>query len=289
MSNIFENYQEYKNRKVDAIGYVPLGQSIEVPKTKEEIRKEKRRKYHRDYYLKHKEELIPKMRERYYEYKQTEAYKWVLERRKLKRRVDPNKLTSLQQVIFNYMEQQYKETWQIPRCPEIAKHFGKTDGSIYVVQNALIKKWKLVRWSMWRLMINSVLSQPEPETEPEMVYVEEDKYDEVLKENESLKKKVEDLEAVALKRYRKHVDWENYSPGYVWQLKASIKTWQKVIKELKERVVYLEEQLDKKVEVEEDTSEKDAYVVKLQIENWNLKDEVNKLKKIIKILSQYID
>jgi hypothetical protein len=39
-----------------------------------------------------------------------------------------------------------------------------------------------------------------------MVYVEEDKYDEVLKENESLKKKVGELEAVALKRYRKHVD-----------------------------------------------------------------------------------
>jgi len=39
-----------------------------------------------------------------------------------------------------------------------------------------------------------------------MVYVEEDKYDEILKENESLKKKVEELEAVALKRYRKHND-----------------------------------------------------------------------------------
>ena len=48
---------------------------IEIPKTKEEIRKEKRRKYHNDYYQKHKEELLPKMRERYYEYKKTEAYK----------------------------------------------------------------------------------------------------------------------------------------------------------------------------------------------------------------------
>lgn len=116
-------------------------------------------------------------------------------------------------------------------------------------------------------MINSVLSQPEPQPEPEMVYVEENKYDEVLNENESLKKKVEELESVALKRYRKHVDGEDYSPGYVGQLKASIEAYKKVISELKERVVYLQEQLDKKVDVEEDTSEKDAYCVKLQIEN----------------------
>lgn len=288
MSNIFESYQEYKNRKVGTPGYEPLGQSIDIPKTKEEIRKEKRREYHRNYYLKHREELIPKMRKKYHEYKHTEAYKGVLERRKQKRRVDPNKLTALQQVIFNYMEEQYKENWQIPRATEIAKHFEKTDNSIYVIQNALIKKWKLVRWSMWRLMINSVLSQPEPEIEPEMVYVEEDKYDEVLKENESLKKKVDELESVALKRYRKHVDWEDYSPGYVGQLKASIETWKKVILELKERVVYLEEELDKKKDVENTNISNNDYVQKLEQKNESLYDEVEKLKGIVRYLSKYL-
>ena len=257
-----------------------------VPKTKEELRKEKRRKYHNDYYQKHKEELLPKMRERYHEYKKTEAYKWVLERRKIKRRVDPNKLTALQQVVFNYLEQQYKETWQVPRAPQIAKHFQKTDASIYTILNALVKKWKLVRWSMWRLMINSVLSETEPQ--PEMVYVEEDKYDEVLKENESLKKKVEELEAVALKRYRKHIDGEDYSPGYVWQLKASIEAWKKVILELKERVVYLQDELDKKSNIENTNISNDEYVQKLEQKNESLYDEVEKLKGIVRYLSKYL-
>ena len=259
-----------------------------VPKTKEELRKEKRRKYHNDYYQKHKEELLPKMRARYYEYKKTEAYKWVLERRKIKRRVDPNKLTALQQVIFNYLEQQYKETWQLPRAPQIAKHFQKTDASIYTILNALVKKWKLVRWSMGRLMINAVLSEPEPQLEPEMVYVEEDKYDEVLKENESLKKKVEELEAVALKRYRKHLDWEDYSPGYVWQLKASIEAWKKVILELKERVIYLQDELDKKSNIENTNTSNDEYVQKLEQKNEDLDNEVGKLKEIIRYLSKYL-
>ena len=68
---------------------------------------------------------------------------------------------------------------------------------------------------MGKLLINSVLSQPEPE----MVYVEENNYDglveqnsNLMNENLELKKKVEELEAVALKRYRKHNDGEDYSP-----------------------------------------------------------------------------
>jgi predicted RNase H-like nuclease (RuvC/YqgF family) len=109
-----------------------------------------------------------------------------------------------------------------------------------------------------------------------------------LKENESLKKKVGELEAVALKRYRKHVDWQDYSPWYVGQLKASIETWNKVIWELKERVIYLQDELEKKKNIEDTNTSNDIYVQKLEEKNEHLSEEVEKLKWIVRYLSKYL-
>jgi predicted RNase H-like nuclease (RuvC/YqgF family) len=71
-------------------------------------------------------------------------------------------------------------------------------------------------------------------------------------------------------------------------LKASIEAWKKVISELKERVIYLQDELDKKKDIENTNISHDDYVQKLEQKNESLYDEVEKLKGIVRYLSKYL-
>ena len=199
------------------------------------------------------------------------------------------------------MVEQYQLWDRVPRWTQIAKALDIWEQTVYNAVFSLVKKWLVGRWQAGKYyLINPPIKEEDEvkkelevtwETfdEPEMVYVEENKYDEVIKENESLKNKIKELEAVASKKPRKHIDWEDYSPWYVSYLKSNIKLGEKIISELKERVVYLEEKLEKVQVVEADEENKSDYLNKLENQNTKLADEVIMLRKIVKYLSRYID
>lgn len=187
MSNIFEKFREYQSRKVDNPEYKPLGQPIlEQTPTKEDVRKAKRREYLRKYYEKNKE----KMREYQREYHRKHSNKL------------PQKywLKWVQLDVYNYMVEQYQLWDRVPRWTQIAKALNIWEQTVYNAVFSLVKKWLVGRWQVGKYyLINPPIKEEDEvkkelevvwETfdEPEMVYVEEDKYDEILKENESLKK-----------------------------------------------------------------------------------------------------
>jgi hypothetical protein len=58
LTNLFEDFRDYQSRKVDNPSYEPLGHTI-LPseKSEEELKKQKRSEYHKNYYEKNKEKI----------------------------------------------------------------------------------------------------------------------------------------------------------------------------------------------------------------------------------------
>ena len=170
-------------------------------------------------------------------------------------------LFGIQKDVYDYLVKQYQKWENLSRWAMIAKALWIKDSSVYTAIFQLVKKGYVGKWTYGRYLL---LKFPEWEE-----FKEEEK--------------------VASKKPKKHVDWEDYSPWYVSQLKHSIKTGQKIISELKERVVYLEEKLEKVQVVEINEENKSDYLQKLEDQNNKLADEVIMLRKIVKYLSRYID
>lgn len=256
--NIFEKFREYQSRKVDNPNYEPLRQKVmsrdEIMKIvdREEIRKAKKREYNKKYNENRTEEQKTRDRELrrkyYYEHKDDHKIPEKVQKSIRQKIKDPNEPTELQINVYNYMLEKYKETWKIPRAQQIARDFGKTDASIYSVLALLVKKWKLYKWVRGQLYFTSDYELKEPE----MVDVEENKYDKLLDESSLLYK--ENLE-----------------------LKTRIG-------ELEEQVKKLEEQVNNSVWHIEWVMESNN---KLEIKNMTLSNNVEELKWVIKTLIKY--
>lgn len=169
-------------------------------------------------------------------------------------------LFGIQKDVYDYLVKQYQKWENLSRWAMIAKALWIKDNSVYTAIFQLVKKWYVGKWTYGRYLL---LKFPEWEEFKE--------------------------EKVTSKKSRKHVDGEDYSPWYVGQLKHSIKTGEKIISELKERVVYLEEKLEKVQVIEVNEENKSDYLKKLEDQNTKLADEVIMLRKIVKYLSRYID
>lgn len=196
--NIFEKFRDYQARKVDNPNYTPLGQPIlEQTPTKEDARKAKRREYLRKYYEKNKE----KMREYQREYHRKHSNKL------------PQKhwLKWFQLSVYNYMVEQYQLWDRVPRATQIAKALGVWEQTVYNTTAVLVKKWYIGRWALGKYyLINPPIKEEDEvkkelevmwETfdEPEMVYVEENKYDEMEKKIKSLEEQISNSVW--------HIDW----------------------------------------------------------------------------------
>ena len=206
-TNIFKNFIDYQSRKVDNPNYTPLGQPIlEQTLTKEEVSKAKRREYLRKYYEKNKE----RMREYQREYHRTHSNKL------------PKKhwLKWVQLSVYNYMVEQYQLWDRVPRATQIAKALDLWEQTVYNATAVLVKKWYIGRWALGKYyLINPPIKEEvefppikvedevnkEPEViwetfdEPEMVYVEENKYDEMENKIKSLEEQVSNSVW--------HIDW----------------------------------------------------------------------------------
>ena len=189
LTNLLEDFRDYQSRKVDNPNYTPLGQTIlEQTPTKEEARKAKRREYLRKYYEEHKE----KMREYQREYHRKHSNKL------------PQKywLKWVQLSVYNYMIEQYQLWDRVPRATQIAKALNIWEQTIYNATAVLVKKWYIGRWALGKYYLINPPVKDEDESnkeldviwetldEPEMVYVEENEYDEMEKKIKSLEEQV---------------------------------------------------------------------------------------------------
>lgn len=274
LTNLFEDFRHYQWRKVDSPYYEPLGQTILASEgAKEEQKKQKHNEHQKSFYEKNKEK-IKEYHKNYYE-KNKERLKEYNRNYWRKRHESSNpkgELSWLQKKVYDYLLNQYRK-WEEPaRWTQIAKALWISENSVYTAAFQLTKKWYLGRGTYGKYLLTKF---PDGEESKE--------------DNESLENNIKETEEVTSKKSRKHIDWEDYSPWYVSYLKSSIKTGQKIISELKERVVYLEEQLEKVQVVEVNEENKSDYLKKLEGQNTKLADEVIMLRKIVKYLSRYID
>ena len=189
LTNLFEDFRDYQSRKVDNPNYTPLGQPIlEQTPTKEEIRKVKQRGYMKKYYEKNKEKIKEYYREyrRKHSNKSSQKYwlKWV------------------QLSVYNYMVEQYQLWNRVPRATQIAKALDVWEQTVYNATAVLVKKWYIGRWALGKYyLINPPVKEEdvakneievvwETLNEPEMVYVEENKYDGMEEKIKSLEEQV---------------------------------------------------------------------------------------------------
>ncbi len=197
LTNLFEDFRDYQARKVDNPNYPPLGQSIlEQTPTKEEVRKAKRKEYQRKYYEMHKE----KMREYNREY-QRKHYSKLPKKHWLK---------WVQLSVYNYMVEQCQLWDRVPRWTQIAKALDIWEQTVYNAVFSLVKKWLVGRWQAGKYyLINPPIKEEEVKKEPEvtwetfdeseMVYVEENKYDEMEEKIKSLEEQISNSVW--------HIDW----------------------------------------------------------------------------------
>lgn len=196
--NIFEKFRDYQARKVDNPNYTPLGQPIlEQTPTKEEVRNAKSREYHRKYYAEHKEKMREYQREYHRKYRNKLPQKYWLK--------------WLQLSVYDYMVEQYKLCDRVPRWTQIAKALNLWEQTVYNAVFSLVKKWLVGRWEVGKYyLINPPIKENEEvkkeievvwETlnEPEMVYVEENKYDEMEEKIKSLEEQISNSVW--------HIDW----------------------------------------------------------------------------------
>lgn len=196
--NIFDKFRDYQARKVGNPNYTPLGQTIlEQTPTKEEVRKVKQRGYMKKYYEKNKE----KMREYQREYHRKHSNKL------------PQKhwLKWIQLSVYNYMIEQYQLWDRVPRATQIAKALDVWEQTVYNATAVLVKKWYIGRWALGKYYLINPPVKEEDEVkkeidvvwetlnEPEMVYVEESKYDEMEGKIKSLEEQISNSVW--------HIDW----------------------------------------------------------------------------------
>lgn len=197
LTNLFEDFRDYQSRKVDNPNYTPLGQTILKPElSKEELNKQKAREYSKKYYEDHKEE-----RKEYYrnyhkrtgQLKKEYGLKW------------------MQLRIYKYLLEYHNRWHDLPRWTKIARDLNLNLQSVYNTMFCLIKKWYASRWALGKYyLINPPIKEEDEikkelevmwETfdEPEMVYVEENKYDEMENKIKSLEEQVSNSVS--------HIDW----------------------------------------------------------------------------------
>lgn len=230
LPNLFEQFIENQKRNVDSIHYQPLGQGINVL-TEEEVKrikqreaqkkykenmtdeqKAKRKAYHQQYYLDHREKLLERNKQ-YQENKRKE--RWLGTRKHFS--LNKTGLTELQQYIYDQMVEYYKVHNKLPRGTQLAKELWMWDASVYQVINILIKKGFIFKWELGKLYLSNLVDEPKEEptvevtTKPveittaeskepvsrtfpwEMVYVNEKEYDKLVKDKERLAKLVKEL------------------------------------------------------------------------------------------------
>lgn len=189
LTNLLEDFRDYQSRKVDNPNYTPLGQTIlEQTPTKEEARKVKQRGYMKKYYEKNKEKMREYQREYYKKHSNKLSQKhW---------------LKWLQLSVYNYMVEQYQLWDRVPRWTQIAKALDIWEQTVYNAVFSLVKKWLVGRWEVGKYYLINPPVKEEDEVkkeldvmwetlnEPEMVYVEENKYDEMEKKIKSLEEQV---------------------------------------------------------------------------------------------------
>ena len=217
---------------------------------KEELKKQKHSEYQKSYYEKNKGK-INEYHKNYYEKnkEKIKEYNRNYWRKTHMSSTPKDELSWLQKKVYDYLLNQYRK-WEEPaRWTQIARALGISENSVYTAAFQLTKKWYLGRWTYGKYLL---IKFPDGEKSVE--------------ENESIKNKVKETEEVTSKKPRKHIDWEDYSPWYVSYLKSSIKTGDKIIKELKERVVYLEEKLEK-VQVVEANEEQELNELNKKLKN----------------------
>lgn len=186
MSNIFEQFSEYQSRKVGHPEYKPLEQKVEVPKTKEEINREKRNEYHKEYYRKNKERLRAQQRE----YWRKNHVNWN----------HKGDMVWNQKRVYEFLLDQYRK-WEDPaRWTEIAKALWISDNSVYAAVFQLTKRGYLGRWTYWRYLLlkfpegEKIINESQEENDSEMVYVNEKDYDGLIEMNNKLKNENMDLQ-----------------------------------------------------------------------------------------------
>jgi predicted DNA-binding transcriptional regulator len=105
--------------------------------------------------------------------------------------------------VYNYMVEQYQLWDRVPRWTQIAKALNIWEQTVYNAVFALVKKWFVGRWQAGKYyLINPPIKEEGDEIkkelevmwetfdEPEMVYVEENKYDEMEEKIKSLEEQV---------------------------------------------------------------------------------------------------
>ena len=120
-------------------------------------------------------------------------------------------LTGVQLSVYNYMVERYQLCDKVPRWTEIAKALKIWEQAVYNAVFSLIKKWLVGRWQIGKYyLINPPIKEEDEikkelevmgETfdEPEMVYVEENKYDEMEEKIKSLEEQISNSVW--------HIDW----------------------------------------------------------------------------------
>ena len=189
LNNLFKDFRDYQSRKVDNPNYTPLGQPIlEQPLTKEEVRRVKQRGYMKKYYEKNKEKFREYQKKYYSKHNnklpKKHWLKWV------------------QLSVYDYMVEQYQLWDRVPRWTQIAQELNIWEQTVYNAVFSLVKKWLVRRWEAGRYyLINPPVKEEDIGTndigivwetldEPEMVYVEENKYDEMEEKIKSLEEQV---------------------------------------------------------------------------------------------------
>ena len=249
--DIFQKFREYQSRKVDNPNYEPLGQTILKPElSEEELKKQKAREYSKRYYEEHKEERKEYYRNYHKKNGQMEkeyGLKWIQLR------------------IYKYLLEYHNKWHDLPRWTKIARDLNLNLQSVYNTMFQLIKKWYASRWAIWKYYLVNIPESEEAinevivEENPEMIYVEEDKYDWLVDENTDLMN-------------------EN-----AW-LRSKIEELEEYIKWLEEKSKWLEEQVNNSVWhidwlINSNTE--------LEKKNIDLLHQIEELKWVIKILFKY--
>lgn len=139
-TNLFEDFRHYQWRKVDSPSYEPLGQSILASEeSEEELKKQKRSEYHKEYYRKNKERLQEYSRNYWKKTHMSSNPK--------------DELSWLQKKVYDYLLNQYRK-WEEPaRWTQIAKALGISENSVYTAAFQLTKKWYLGRGTYGRYLL----------------------------------------------------------------------------------------------------------------------------------------
>lgn len=157
LTNLFEDFRRYQWRKVDSPSYEPLGQTILVSEqSKEELKKQKRIEYHKNYYEKNKERIRKYQRD--YQRKRHEDWN---------HRGD---MSWIQKKVYEYLLDQYRK-WEEPaRWTEMARALEISENSVYTAVHQLTKKWYLGRWTYGKYLLLKFPNSEETNREETVTY-----------------------------------------------------------------------------------------------------------------------